>query len=139
MEKRCWCQKMIHRHYEETWFISTDTLALMLAIPMLLAAGMLERSGNHTVLPEEQSYRSNFSDTVLDSAEWRKSPVPKLRWREPSQPSLGWRSPPTTQSSSSSSPRGIKLFPRYRPGRTTDFDPITREEKPLIKLFEFGS
>jgi hypothetical protein len=52
---------------------------------------------------------------------------------------VGWRTPQPSQSQTSSSKRTIELFPRYEPGKQSDFDYIEREEKPLIKLFEFGS
>ncbi len=112
---------------------------LLLAIPILLAAGILERSGNLPVLPKEESYRSNFSDTILESSDWRKKPqAPTMQWRKSTRPALSWRTPQKPQSSPSTSRRRIELFPKYRPGMTSDFDYITREEKPLIKVFEFG-
>ncbi len=130
---------MTCRHDADERVASTSHWLLMLTIPIVLAAGVLEQSGNHLVLPEEDSYRSNFTDTIFESSEWRKPPAPELPWREPPRPEIGWRTPPNSTSSPTTSRRRIELFPRYQPGRTTDFDPITREEKPLIKLFEFGS
>ena len=112
---------------------------MVLALPILVAAGAFETSTNHMALPEEEAYRSNFSDSILDSSTWRKPQPPELSWRETPRPALGWRTPPSTKPSATTSRRRIELFPKYQPGRTSDFDPITREEKPLIKVFEFGS
>lgn len=111
---------------------------MTLAIPFLLAAGAIEQSRNHITLPEEDSYRSDLSETILESADWRKPAPPALPWREAPQPKLEWRTPQGPQPSTSAPRDRIELFPKYRPGRTTDFDHITREEKPLIKVFEFG-
>ena len=120
--------------------ISPSSLWLMLsAIPLLMAAGIVEQSGTHHTLPEEESYRSNFSETILDSSNWRKPQRPEIPWRERPRPPLEWRTPASTTPPSTSSRHSIELFPKYQPGKTTDFDPITREEKPLIKVFEFGS
>ncbi|MCA9471676.1 MAG: hypothetical protein MRJ96_12320 [Nitrospirales bacterium] len=129
---------MIPRYREETWLNLSDAWGLLLAVPLLIAAGGLTQPEKSVILPDEGSYRSNFSDSILDSTEWRKPPVPELPWRASAKPELDWRTSPPPKSSSSRSIGGLKLFPRYRPGRTDDFDPITREEKPLIKLFEFG-
>ncbi len=111
---------------------------LALVLPILLAAGVLDRSGKDITLPSEESYRSSFSDTILDSSTWRKPKPPDIQWREPTRPSLGWRTPPRTESSTTTTRRRIELFPQYQPGRDSDFDHITREDKPLIKVFEFG-
>ncbi|GJL53359.1 MAG: hypothetical protein NPIRA02_04910 [Nitrospirales bacterium] len=112
---------------------------LMFVIPLLFAAGITEQSGQHVILPDEDSYRSNFSETILESLEWRKPPPTEFPWRTPPRPELGWRTPPSTQPSTTSPRSKIELFPKYRPGAPTDFDHIQREEKPLIKVFEFGS
>jgi len=112
---------------------------LMLAIPLLFAAGIIEQSGQHVILPDEESYRSNFSETILESSEWRKPQSPGLPWRIPPRPALEWRTPPSSNSSNRTTHSGIELFPKYRPGSPTNFDYIHREEKPQIKIFEFGS
>ncbi len=117
---------------------STYLWFVLLAMPILLAAGVLEQSGNHLALPDQESYRSNFSDAILDSSTWRKPHQPELQWRETPRPDLGWRTPRSTKPSNTTTSRHIELFPKYQPGKSTDFDHITREEKPLIKVFEFG-
>ena len=116
---------------------STTQFWLVLALPVIVAAGMDDRSAQHIMLPDEASYRSNLSSTILESSEWRSPPVPTLPWREAPRPKLEWRTTPDPHASTSTS-RRIELFPKYRPGRVTDFDYIKREEKPLIKIFEFG-
>ena len=125
--------------YRDERLSSTSFWLMTLVIPICLAAGVLEQSANHAILPDEESYRSDLSETILESSDWRKPPPPTLPWREPPQPKLHWRTAPDSKSSTSQTRRHIELFPKYRPGRTTDFDHIKREEKPLIKVFEFGS
>ncbi len=111
---------------------------ILLVLPILLAAGTLDQSSKGIDLPSKESYRSNFSDTILDSSSWRRPPPSELPWRDTPRSELGWRTTPNTRSTVPAARRRIELFPTYRPGRTTDFDHITREEKPLIKVFEFG-
>ena len=111
---------------------------ITLAIPMLLAAGILEKSRTSTVLPEKESYRSNLSDMILESSEWRSPKETEIDWREPPPPLPVWRIPSSLESSATT-PRGkVELFPRYKPGNPADFDYLQREEKPQIKVFEFG-
>lgn len=111
---------------------------LLILLPALLAAGM-EKSPKDIALPETESYRTPFSDTILESNRWRAPQEEERDWRLPPPPPVVWRTPETSQSDISSSPRTIELFPRYRPGKQSDFDYVEREEKPLIKMFEFGS
>jgi hypothetical protein len=114
--------------------------ALLAILPMILAANILEKSTNLHSLPEEEAYRSPLSETILKSNPWRASKKPEaLDWRLPSQPQVGWRTPQSSQSDISSSNRTIEIFPRYQSGKPSDYDFIEREEKPLIKMFEFGS
>lgn len=113
---------------------------LLILLPALLAAGMMEKSGTHLSLPDEDSYRSPLSENLLESNRWRAPQEEKRDWRlPPPPPPVGWRTPAPSQSETSSSKQTIELFPRYQPGKKSDYDPIEREEKPLIKMFEFGS
>ena len=129
---------MTYTFSSDEHFSAQHVWIMTLAIPILLAAGAIEQSRNHITLPEEESYRSDFSETILESTDWRKPPPPTVPWRETPQPKLEWRTPQGPQPPTSPSRNRIELFPEYRPGRATDFDHITREEKPLIKIFEFG-
>ena len=110
---------------------------LTFTIPMILAAGILEKSRTNAVLPEVESYRSNLSDTIIESSEWRNPQEAEIDWREP-LPLPGWRTSPTLESRAPTPRRKIELFPRYKPGNPQDFDYLQGEEKPLIKVFEFG-
>jgi hypothetical protein len=91
--------------------------ALLAIVPAILAAGAIEKSAPGLVLPDEQSYRTPLSDALIESSDWRTPAQP-----EPSR-----------------SRKKIDLFPRYQSGNPNDFDHINREEKPQIKVFEFGS
>ncbi len=106
-------------------------------MPMLLAAGILEKSGTSMVLPETESYRSNLSDMILESSEWRSHKEPEVDWRKPPPPLPAWRSPSSLDSSGTRRQK-VQLFPRYQPGNPANFDYLQGEEKPLIKVFEFG-
>ncbi|MGB0911325.1 MAG: hypothetical protein ACPGYT_13260 [Nitrospirales bacterium] len=129
---------MITSFHQDEPSTITYLWGILLVIPILLAAGVLEQSGNHLALPDKESYRSSFSDTILGSSTWRKPTQPQIPWRPTTRPSFGWRTPPNTQTSNTITRRPIELFPQYQPGRNFDFNHITREEKPLIKVFEFG-
>jgi len=119
---------------------SLGLLGMLLLLPALLAAAALEKSGTHLSLPDESSYRSPLSENLLESNNWRIPQEKKQDWRlPPPAPSLGWRAPQATESETSSSRRTIELFPRYKSGKPSDYDMIEHEEKPLIKMFEFGS
>ncbi len=111
---------------------------LLAIVPTILAAGAIEKLTSDQVLPDKQSYRTPLSDALFESSKWRTPEQPESDWRRPRSPSVGWRteSPPPIQSSRSK--RTINLFPRYQPGNPNDFDHINREEKPQIKVFEFG-
>ena len=112
---------------------------LLAIVPAILAAGAIEKSAPGLVLPDEQSYRTPLSDALIESSDWRTPAQPEADWRQPRSPALGWRTEPTPQPESSRSRRKIDLFPRYKSGNPNDFDHINREEKPQIKVFEFGS
>ena len=115
-------------------------ISLLLLLPVLLAAGMIEKSGTHLSLPDEDSYRSPLSENLLESNRWRIPQEEKQDWRlPPPPPPVGWRTPQTPQAETSDTKRTIELFPRYQPGKQSDYDFNEREEKPLIKMFEFGS
>jgi len=121
---------------ENAW---RQTGLLLLLLPALLAAGMMDKSGTHMSLPDEDSYRSPLSETLLESNRWRVPQEEKQDWRLPPPPPVGWRTPQAPQSETSDTKRTIELFPRYQPGKQSDYDFNEREEKPLIKMFEFGS
>lgn len=112
----------------------------LILLPALLAAAALEQSMSHLSLPDEDSYRSPLSKNLLESNRWRIPQEEKRDWRLPAPPPpLGWRTPQSSQSDTSASKRTLDLFPEYRSGNPTNYDMIEREEKPLIKMFEFGS
>ena len=114
--------------------------ALLAIIPIILAAGAMEPSSPGLILPDKQSYRTPLSDALIESSQWRVPEEPETNWRQPSRPSsLGWRTKPSPPRESSRSSKKIDLFPRYQSGNPNDFDHINREEKPQIKVFEFGS
>lgn len=125
----------------EFWLSRNDwhLAAILVLVPVLLAAGMLKLSATDPVLPEAESFRTPLPDTIFESNRWRAPQQAKRDWRLPPPPPAGWRTPQATQSESSSSRRTIEIFPRYRSGNPSDFDMTDGEEKPLIKLFEFGS
>jgi hypothetical protein len=112
---------------------------LLVLLPALLAAGLREPSATDPALPESESYRTPIPDTIFETNRWRVPQQAERDWRLPPPPPVGWRTPQQSQSESSSSTRTIDIFPRYQPGKPSDFDMIEREEKPLIKMFEFGS
>lgn len=118
---------------------SFGLMGLLLLFPALLAAAALEKSGTDPSLPDEDSYRSPLSENLLESNNWRIPQGEKGDWRLPPPPPVDWRTPQSAESETSSSQRTIELFPRYKSGKSSDYDMIEREEKPLIKMFEFGS
>jgi len=121
---------------EKSWRMT----GLLIVLPALLAAAALEKSGTQMSLPDEDSYRSPLSENLLESNRWRIPQEEKRDWRlPPPPPPVGWRTPETSQSKTSPSTKTLELFPRYQPGKQSNYDPIDREERPLIKMFEFGS
>ena len=114
--------------------------ALLVIVPMLLAAGAMKQTPSMT-FPDEQSYKTPLSDALFESSEWRTPAQPESSgWREPNSSSLGWRTEPTRPARPSRSNKRINLFPRNQGGGNPfDYDHINREEKPQIKVFEFGS
>lgn len=119
---------------------SIQVWALIAILPALFAAGVLEKPSTTIEIPEEGSYRSPLSENLLESNNWRIPQEEKQEWRlPPPAPSLDWRAPQATESETSSSRRTIELFPRYKSGKPSDYDMIEHEERPLIKMFEFGS
>lgn len=112
---------------------------LLTVLPLLIAAGILENPEGRQGPPGEGAYRSLLSDSPLGSSLWRAPQQDQNRWREPPPPPVGWRSAPQPRPETASSKRPLELFPRYTPGKTSDYDFISREEKPLIKVFDFGS
>ena len=112
--------------------------ALLAMVPAILAAGAIEKLSPNVVLPDEQSYRTPLSEALFESSEWRTPEQPEDTWRQPASPSIGWRTESPSHTPRSRSKKTINLFPRYKPGNPNDFDHINREEKPQIKVFEFG-
>jgi hypothetical protein len=113
---------------------------ILAMVPAILAAGAIEPLAPRLALPDEQSYRTPLSDALNESSDWRTPAAqPRADWRQPPSPALGWRTEPTSQPEQPRSRGKINLFPRYQPGNPMDFDPINRDEKPQIKVFEFGS
>ena len=112
--------------------------ALLAMVPAILAAGAIEKSAPGLVLPDERSYRTPLSDALIESSDWRTPAQPEADWRQSPSPSVDWRMESPSQAQPSQSKRKINLFPRYQPGNPNDFDHINREEKPQIKIFEFG-
>lgn len=113
--------------------------ALLTVLPLIIAAGIPENPDGRQGPPGEGAYRSLPSDAHLGSSLWRAPQQDQNRWREPPPPPVGWRSAPQPRPENGSSKRPLELFPRYTPGKTSDYDFISREEKPLIKVFDFGS
>ena len=112
---------------------------LLAIVPMILAAGAMEQAAPSLALPDKQSYRTPLSDALIESSEWRTPAQPEVDWRQPRSSSLGWRTEPPSQPQPSQSKKRIHLFPRSQPGNPFDYDHIEREDKPQIKVFEFGS
>ena len=108
-------------------------------LPLIIAAGALESTEGRQGPMGQGAYRSPLSESPLDSALWRSSQPDQNRWREPPPPPVGWRAAPPPRPGTDSSKRPLELFPKYTPGKTSDYDFIAREEKPLIKVFDFGS
>ena len=126
--------------FQTEWNIQ-DTIwrwALLAMVPAILAAGAIEKLKPDLVLPDEQSYRTPLSDAVIESSEWRTPEQPEAAWRQRPSPSVGWRTESPPPDKSFRSKKTINLFPGYQPGNPNDFDHINREEKPQIKVFEFG-
>lgn len=113
--------------------------ALLTVLPLIIAAGILENSEGRQGPLGEGAYRSLPSDAPLGSSPWRAPQQDQNRWREPPPPPVGWRAAPRPQSETASSKQSREFFPRYTPGKTSDYDVISREERPLIKVFDFES
>ncbi|NKB82513.1 MAG: hypothetical protein GKS05_11625 [Nitrospirales bacterium] len=111
---------------------------LALTLPILMAADIAEHSRTGPFLPEKQSYRSNLSDIVIESSGWREKKQETIDWRNPRSPEIKWRTEPRVTSQESTTRKRLQLFPAYRPGETSAFDFEEREDKSLIKIFEFG-
>ena len=129
-----WALSPEERSLNTTWH-----WPLALILPLLIAAGIIEKSATRSSLPEEKSYRSDLSDIVTESSSWRRGNQDALGWREsPPSPADGWRTSPNPPSTTGSRRKKIELFPKYRSGDPAAFDFTTREEKGQIKVFEFG-
>lgn len=112
---------------------------LLTVLPLMIAAGILENPEGRQGPPGEGAYSPLLSDSPLGSSLWRAPQQDQNHWREPPPPPVGWRAAPQPRPETDSSKRPLELFPRYTPGKTSDYDFIAREEKPLIKVFDFGS
>jgi len=112
---------------------------LLTVLPLIIAAGTLEDLDGRQGPLGEGAYRSLPSDPPLASSLWRAPQQDQNRWREPPPPPVGWRAAPQPRPETASSKRPRELFPRYTPGKTSDYDFISREEKPLINVFDFDS
>ena len=129
-----WAFSFDVRSLQTTW-----QWPLVLTLPLLIAAGIIEKNTTSSSLPEEQSYRSDLSDMVTESSSWRKGRQDNAGWRESSpSPATGWRTNPKQEATSGSTRKRIELFPKYRSGDPAAFDFSTREERGQIKVFEFG-
>ena len=129
-----WALSFEGRSLQATWH-----WPLVLILPLLLAAGIIEKTTTSSSLPEEKSYRSDLSDIVTESSTWRKGRQDDAGWRESSPtPATGWRTNPKQQGTPRSTKKRIEIFPKYRSGDPAAFDFSTREEKGQIKVFEFG-
>ena len=129
-----WALSADVRSVQATWHWS-----LVLTLPLLIAAGIIEKTTTSSSLPEEQSYRSDLSDIVTESSSWRKGIQDGPSWRDSSPtPATGWRTNPEQQATPGSKRKKIELFPKYRSGDPAAFDHSSREEKGQIKVFEFG-
>lgn len=112
---------------------------LVLTVPIVMAAGTFDKSTMSSSLPEEESYRSSLSDTVVESSSWRSENLDYERWRDPPPPRPNrWRSAPSHSYDTRSTERKTEVFPEYEPGNPAFFNYSTREEEGQVKIFEFG-
>ena len=112
---------------------------LILAIPIVLAAGRGQKSTITPSLPDESSYRSSQSDMAIESSSWRSEGADYESWREPPPPASGsWRSKSSRPSNSAAGQRQAEYFPKYEPGNPAFYNHQTREQEDQIKVFEFG-
>jgi len=112
---------------------------LLSVLPLIIAAGALENSEGRQGPIGEGAYGPPFPNAPLESALWRAAQPDQNRWREPAPPPIGWRAASQPRPETDASKRPREWFPRYTPGKTSDYDFIAREEKPLIKVFDFDS
>ena len=117
---------------------STRLWLLLTLLPWLLAAEILQHSERGLDLSENHAYRSPLAEALMGSSKWRSPQQDQARWRESPPPIGGWRTAPILPSERPTPPRSLELFPKYVPGQTSDFDFINREDRSLIKVFEFG-
>ena len=112
---------------------------LVLTLPIVLAAGMAQKSTNTPSLPDEGSYRSSQSDMARESSSWRSEGADYESWREPPPPaSSNWRSKSSRPSQSGSGNSQREYFPEYKPGDPAYYNHRTGEQEDQIKVFEFG-
>ena len=112
---------------------------LILAIPIVLAAGRGQKSSITPSFPDESSYRSSQSDMAIESSSWRSEGADYESWREPPPPaSSSWRSKSSRPSTRGSNKRQTEYFPEYKPGDPAFYNPHTGEQEDQIKVFEFG-
>lgn len=109
---------------------------LLLVIPFLLASDLNNPPNPGPSLPSVDSYRSNLSDLLKENSEWRQPPQSGIGWRQP-PPKLKWRSPSAGKTTTKFRGRAVEVFPHHRPGETSSFDYVNREDRSLMKVLEF--
>lgn len=125
-----------HTLYHEPPKTMVGVWALLFVIPLLLAAELTHRSApSH--LPDQDAYRSNFSDRVLKSSTWRQPSPKNNSWRAPASPQIEWRTESSQEPSRSMQLHDVELYPQYKVGGSSTFDLSTREDQSGIKIFEF--
>ncbi len=111
--------------------------ALLCAIPLLLAAELVQRPHAPIQLLAQEAYRSNLSERALKSSSWRQSNPESRDWRTPASPTIEWRTDKTFGPPQSRERQHVELYQEYRPGEASTFDLSTREDHSLFKIFEF--
>ena len=112
-----------HRAWSSGWLGP-----LALSAPLLLGAGLLEQSTHEPVLPPKETYRTPFSETLGNSADWRQSSSQQeLDWRKSKDSESHWRtdSPQTMQGPPR--PGHVQVLPRHEYEKGTPFD-FTKEK-----------
>jgi len=111
--------------------------ALLLLVPLLLAAELAQRSNSLSHLPDRDAYRSRLSERTLNSSTWRHPSPPSNVWRAPASPQIEWRTDSDPKPSQSMELRDVELYPNLGTGESSTFDLSTREDQSGIKIFEF--
>ena len=92
-------------------------VGVFLLLPALLAAGTLENPLNHSSIPDENSYRSPLSETLLESNSWRIPQEEKQDWRLPPPLRLPWVGAPLKHPNPKHPTKNVRLncFPDTNP------------------------